>query len=570
MSGIETALQQQRVEELCAGSIRALTGLADLHYRGRRLYQGEHRIPVHAPHLQIDDAYEDIISYRGIGDSIALRIEYSNPDLHTKLCPDAPVERMLFELLEQLRVESLVPETLPGVGHNLFHRFERWSMAFYHSGLTETESGILLYTVAQMAWARINAVAVLEQTEDLLESTRASLAPLLGKHFEAIRRERKNQAAFASHALAIARIVAEGVCETLVRTDDSKSGNRERHAIFSLLVDFDEQSGEGFGIAGCGHSKTLDESPDGYRVFTRRYDRETTAGRLVRTGLLEEMRRQLDLRVRQQAINIPGLARLFRAMLSRPQQDGWSFGEEEGYVDGGRLSQLVCSPTERRLFRRDRLQPRANSVFSILIDCSGSMKQHIDGLSVLVDVMARALELAEVKTEILGFTTNAWSGGRAQRDWLRSGRPQIPGRLNESCHLIFKSADTPWRRARRDIASLMKKDLFREGIDGEAVDWACGRLALRNEPRRILMVISDGSPMDTATALANDPYYLDNHLQRVVQSWSASGMVEIIGLGVGLDLSPYYDRCVAADLSSGLSNSLFFDMMELLRGHHRR
>ena len=234
------------------------------------------------------------------------------------------------------------------------------------------------------------------------------------------------------------------------------------------------------------------------------------------------------------------------------------------------MSQLVASPAERRLFSLPRYQPHARSRFTILVDCSGSMKQYIEPLSCLVDIMIRALEQAEVRCELLGFTTNSWSGGRAQRDWVRRGRPAHPGRLNETCHLVFKDAEQTWRRERRSIAALLRQDLYREGVDGEAVDWACRRLVQGGAERRILLVISDGSPMDTATALANDAFYLDNHLQRVISAWTASRRVEIFGLGVGLDLSPYYDRCLAVDLGEGLSNRLFFEMLEMIRGHHRR
>ena len=164
------------------------------------------------------------------------------------------------------------------------------------------------------------------------------------------------------------------------------------------------------------------------------------------------------------------------------------------------------------------------------------MKQHSEAVAMLVDVFVRALEQAGVASEVLGFTTGAWHGGRAARDWQRAGSPRHPGRLNEINHLVFKDADTPWRRARHDMAALLKADLYREGIDGEAVDWACDRLLAHNAERRLLVVVSDGCPMDGATALANDDYYLDHHLREVVARREQQGAVEIFGLGVGLDL----------------------------------
>jgi len=268
--------------------------------------------------------------------------------------------------------------------------------------------------------------------------------------------------------------------------------------------------------------------------------------------------------IRAQGANIPRLARRLAVILSTPVREGWRFGEEEGYVDGRRLHQLVTSSSERRVFRRERYVPQADSFVSILIDCSGSMKVHIQRIAVLVDVLGRALQLAGVTTEILGFTTGGWNGGRVYQDWLRQGRPMRPGRLNEVCHLIYKDADTHWRRARPNIAALLKPDLFREGVDGEALLWASRRMIGRSENRRLLFVISDGSPMDTATKLANDAFYLDNHLKAVVSELRRHHGVEVYGLGVGLDLSPYYEHCLALDLSEGVSNRVFDEFMGLI------
>lgn len=566
MSG---AVEQQRIEELCAASIRALSGLSDVHFRGHNLYRGSARIPLHAPHQRLDDD-GGIDAHRGVGDGVALKLGFSSAALHARMRPSDPVARLVFEMLEQFRVESLAPANMVGVRENLEQRFGRWSDDFVESGLADTDLGLLLFAVAQICRARIHGAQVPERFEDMLEPTRAGLAPVLGHDFAGIRRERHDQAAFAAHALAIAGIIADSVAHAESERPATRSRTDERRALFTLSLDFDEEQGEGFASAPSGNSRTLDESDGGYRVFTRAYDREVSITELVREQQLAVLRERLDRRVRRHGINVPRLARLFKAMLSVPARDGFSFGEESGHVDGRRLSQLISSPTERRLFTRERQQPQADCRFTMLIDCSGSMKQYIEPLACLVDIMLRALEQAGVETELLGFTTNAWSGGRAQRDWIRQGRPPMPGRLNESSHMVFKDAATSWRRARRRIAGLLRPDLFREGIDGEAVNWACSRSMSADVGRRILMVISDGSPMDTATALANDPFYLDNHLKQVVERWSTMGGVDIMGLGVGLDLSAYYDRCLAVDLAHGISMTLFLDILEVLRGHHRR
>lgn len=569
----QKAKRQQRVEELCAATLRALTGEATLHYRGRRLYAGERAVPVHAPHLRVDPGEDGFADCRAAADGTALRLLHSDAALHRRLCPADPVERLVFELLEQLRVETLAPADMPGMAANLHRRFENWSRTFYRSGLTEGSVGILLYTVAQMCWSRLTARQVLEETEDYIEGTRVTLVGALGGSLAGIRRHRGDQQAFARHALEIARIVGERVRAERAATDEESDQDEEdAKAGFALLLDFDEgdDTGDGIAAATTGASKVFADAALAYRVYTTRFDTEVAAGTLVRRALLREYRERLDRRIAEQGLNLPRLARQLAAVLTQPARDGWRFGEEEGHIDGRRLAQVISSPAERRVFRQERHVPQADCAVSLLIDCSGSMKTHIEPVAVMLDVLIRALDMIGVATELLGFTTGAWNGGRAWRDWMSRGRPQHPGRLNEICHMVFKDAERNWRRARGDIAALLKADLFREGIDGEGVDWACNRLLARSEVRRILIVISDGCPSDSATGLANDPFYLDNHLKDVVARREREGAVEILGLGVGLDLSPFYRRSLATDMTRGLENDLFPNIVQLIGGRHRR
>jgi cobaltochelatase CobT len=405
-----------------------------------------------------------------------------------------------------------------------------------------------------------------------MEATRAGIAPLLGHALAGLRRYRSDQAAYAEHALDLAKLVADLLRSAEPEATDGeqdKPGEEMERAAFSLMMDFDATVEDGIAAAVSGRSRVLEGQGDVYRVFTTAYDREVAAASLVRPALLREYREQLDRRIAGQGVNTARLARELKQLLARPVHDGWDSGQEEGRLDGRRIAQLIASPTERRLFRTERLEPQSDTVLSFLIDCSGSMKQHIESVAMLVDVLTRALEQAGVNTEVLGFSTSAWQGGRAQRDWLRLGKPQHPGRLNEVSHMVFKTADTTWRRARPDIAALLKPDLFREGIDGEAVDWACNRLKKRPESRRILLVISDGCPMDGATQLANDTHYLDNHLKQVVAQQAQSGEVAVFGVGVGLDLSPFYPYNLALDLSSPPGNGVFRELLGMLARHLR-
>ena len=574
-SAQQRAKRQQRVEELCAASLRALTGEPELHYRGRVLHQGSQRVPVLAPHLRVDSEQDDFADCRGAADATALRLLHSDPAIHAGFRPgdDERVARLMFEWLEQMRVETLVRDDMPGMRDNLVRRFEHWSQDFYRAGLADGALGVLLFTAAQVCWSRLTAQAVLHEAEDHMESTRFALAPRIGVPLGGMRRHRHDQRMFAPLALEVARTVAEMADTEPVERD---AGERESddtpeppHRL-ALPLDLDASEGDTPAPATTGESKVFAESESRYRTYTTRHDVEVEATSLVRPALLREYRELLDRRVAAQGVNVPRLARALHALLARPRDDGWQFGEIEGRIDGRRLAQLVSSPAERRIFRRDRQTPGADCLVTLLVDCSGSMKAHSEALATLIDLLLRALEMAGVSSELLGFTTGAWNGGRAARDWQRDGQPAHPGRLNELCHMVFKDAARSWRRSRAGVAALLKADLFREGIDGEAVDWACRRLLARDEPRRILIVVSDGSPNDAATGRANDAFYLDNHLKDVVARREREGMVEIMGLGVGLDLSPFYVNSLATDMSQALDNALLQDIVKLIGRKHRR
>jgi cobaltochelatase CobT len=557
------ARQQQQVTELCIGAIRALTGETEMHFRGRVLHRRHARVPVHAPHLY-PAPEEGFEAFRGAADGLALRVAHSDLELHGRLAPDDPAERAVFEVLEQFRAESLAPPVLAGVVANLRHRHEQWSLSFHQSGLTETSAGILLYTVIQVCRAQVTGQPVVEETADLLESTRAGVAPLLGEHLAGLRRHRADQRAYAVHALAIARTVADLLDDAAVDGSDDAAPDPRRN--LPLFVELEDDTHDSVATASWGHGRMVPADAETYHPFTTAYDAERRVSDLVRPAQLRVLRERLDRRVGAQGVNMGRLAHRIRELLAEPVPAGWDSGLEEGYVDGRRLAQLITSPAERRLFKAELAEPLPNCMVTFLVDCSGSMKEHAESVAMLVDVLGRAMEMAGVRTEILGFTTGAWNGGRAVRDWRRAGRPGHPGRLNELLHIVFKDADTPWRLARPGVAGLLRTELFREGVDGEAVEWACGRMVRRPEHRRLLVVLSDGSPMDSATHLANDEHYLDHHLRQVVLRQELEGSVAVYGLGLGLDLSAYYRHAQALDVSAGTPNSVFLEVLSLLAG----
>ncbi len=560
-----------KTNELYAATVRALSNNSHIHYRRDRLYLGNTPLPFFAAHIQSPIPESNINAKRGNIDAVSLRLNHSDIELHQQLSPTEPIERLLFELLEQFRVETCIPPQLSGMKANIQHNFSLWADQFHHTGLTDTRLGLLLYTVAQISRSRLMAQPVSANTEDFIESTRAAIAPILGQSLSGLRRCKHNQKYYAQYALELAKIVSDMIQAEMQNNPDDAENKTDQKTLnaFSLLLDFDSDENANIAAVVSGSSKIHQENHQYYQVYTTQYDREIEAATLVRDALLIEYREKLDKRIQHQGINIKNIAQQLAAILCTPARDGWSFDQEEGYLDGRRLSQLISSPAERRLFCTEQYKPHSDRIVSFLIDCSGSMREHIENITIIIDIMVKALGMAGITSEVLGFTTNTWNGGKAYSDWVSTGRPAFPGRLNEACHLIFKDADTNWRRSRKNIAALLKADLFREGIDGEAIKWACNRMLLRKENRRILFVISDGCPMDTATNLSNDKFYLDNHLKDVISRFDKTREVDILGLGMGLDLSLYYRKHLAIETADTVNNALFHRILKLIASLRR-
>ena len=572
MTTIQAARQQERVEQLCAAAARALTGWPDLDFRGGVLHHGTTRVHAAAPHLRPEPGSDDFGSFRGATDGLALRLMHSDPSAHAQARPDDRVGALVFELLEQFRVESLVDTAQTGTVANLRHRYDAWTAEFLASGLTETASGLLLYAVAQIGRTRVTGDPLSETTEDLIEATRFGLAPLIGNDLAKLRSLRHDQQAFAVPARRIAEAVAQMLLDE-AETGTAPPDRARREIRFSLAIDESaDPASDDTGSSARG-SRTIGSPGPDYRVFTRAWDRELPMARLTRAEQLREYRERLDDLVEEAGLNISLLARRLRSLMATPRADGWDTAQEEGLVDSGRLSRLVTSPTDAHIFRSPHDEPAAAVQVTFLLDCSGSMRRHQERTATLVDSLVRALDLADIDSEVLGFTTAAWNGGRAERDWRRAGRPPRPGRLNERLHVVLKEADRSWRRARPEIAGLMRPDFYREALDGEAVDWACARLVARDDlERRLLVVVSDGSPMDSATHLTNDPGYLDRHLDATLARVESDGVVDVVGLGVGVDLSRHYRHGHVLDFDGPVDQSMLREVVDLLAAssHWRR
>ena len=554
-----TTAESRRRERNGAAVIRALGQTPTADYRAQQLRVDEVGIGIATPYLLTDhlgDALPaDDVVLRGVVDAIAVRLRHSDAELFAEHEPTDVVARIVFDMLEQLRCESLVPDALVGTRKNIERAFRNWCS---REQLSSTAIGMLIYTVLHMVRARLITPIHDELIEDQLESTRALISPIIGAALKGLREHRHDQAAYVVPALSIAEAIAEMVADSSV--EFAEQTTQATTALFVPPEWGEEDSVDGeLAVPGIESAAKPSErealgSLGGYRVYTTAHDVELLGGNLYSPEKLRELRVQLDEQIAAQSVSAFTLARRLQRLFVGFSEDGWRAGEEDGFLDPARLGQVVANPGNQNVFRRQRFSPVAPAVVSFLIDNSGSMKrQRHQSVTVLVDTLARALDLAGATSEILGFTTNAWNGGEALREWRRAGEPESPGRLAEGCHIVYKDADTPWKRSRHSVAAMMNSQHFREGIDGEAIVWAYQRLLARPEPRKVLIVFSDGAPMEAATMNANGESFLESHLQLVVQQIEGTGVVQIGAASVDWSVDMIYANSVGIDLAGTLS-----------------
>jgi cobaltochelatase CobT len=299
------------------------------------------------------------------------------------------------------------------------------------------------------------------------------------------------------------------------------------------------------------------EADPAYTVFTTEYDEEIEAQDLAEPQELERLRAYLDQQLEPLKGAVSRLANKLQRRLQAQQNRSWEFDLEEGILDAGRLARVVANPTTPLSFKIEKDTEFRDTVVTLLLDNSGSMRgRPISIAAICADVLARTLERCGVKVEILGFTTRAWKGGRAREDWLAQGRPQQPGRLNDLRHIVYKPADAPWRRVRDNLGLMMKEGLLKENIDGEALEWAHRRMLYRPEARKILMVISDGAPVDDSTLSVNPANYLEKHLRDVIAMVERRRAVELLAIGIGHDVTRYYQRAVTITDAEQLAGAI--------------
>jgi cobaltochelatase CobT len=541
-------------DEIGGAVVRSLAGNPELRLAPSALYLGQLLFAEAAAHHQTVNA--SLVSARAQVDGFALRARFSEPSLHAQYWPDTETAQLVYECLEQLRVESLVPEQWPGVRANLHNQFEDWMQQVIDSGLAESDAGMLILTVATMVWTRLNSQPIPDKIGDWIESTRANLGPVLGDWLYKLRKAQSNQRAYAPVNQAIAVWVAKALAELPEIPKDKKKRLASRNGLTFRLP----QSGT--PIAFLGGSSAIahgggraEKNADRYKVFTHAYDEEVRPADIARTDELRRLRSDMDTSIRNQQFHLPRLIRQLRQWQLIAAKPVWDTAQESGILDTRLAHKLVTELNDHRLFQFMQDTSTVDTSFTILIDCSGSMKGLANDLSLFIDLLCRASERAGLLTEVLGYTTVRWNGGRSQKQWQQEGCPAKPGRLADRRHIVFKSFDRSWRDTRISLAALRKVDLFKEGVDGEALEWAASRLALQNSQRKELLVISDGCPMESSSQNANDPGFMESHLASVAAQIRRAGGIRLRAIGVGVDLTRFYPEHLKLDLDHGFSEA---------------
>ena len=353
-------------------------------------------------------------------------------------------------------------------------------------------------------------------------------------------------------------------------TDELEEGAMEAAEAPSGELPEDSDAGDAEEAAESRRPPTFADDRRGphYQAFTSKFDEVVPAEDLCEPEELERLRAYLDKQLQHMSSIVGRLANRLQRRLMAQQNRSWEFDLEEGMLDPARLSRIVVDPQQPLSFKREKDTEFRDTVVTLLIDNSGSMRgRPITVAATCADILARTLERCGVKVEILGFTTRAWKGGQARETWLQAGKSANPGRLNDLRHIIYKAADAPWRRARRNLGLMMREGLLKENIDGEALDWAHKRLLARDEQRRILMMISDGAPVDDSTLSVNPGNYLERHLRHIIEEIETRSPIELIAIGIGHDVTRYYRRAVTIVDAEELGGAMTEKLAELFAEH---
>ncbi len=570
------------------------------------IISGKARLP--EPPRKLSGADAAIV--RGHADSIALKLACHDPSVHRKLVPGGQQARAVFEAVEQARVEAIGARRMSGVAKNLSamidDRFHRGKF----DEVSDRADAPIEEAVAMMVRERLTGLPPPPAAKKLVDLWRPLIEDRAGRELDRLERLIDHQAHFGDvvHDLLDSLDMGEDR-STESDEEEGEEGEQERRKEengedgqgaesedMQTRMDEADASGEDMSDSTAEASEALSaemaedaemgdseapaeprrprrngqnepRGPD-YRPFIVKHDEVIAAEELCEPEELDRLRGYLDKQLSHLQGVVARLANRLQRRLMAQQNRAWEFDLEEGLLDPARLSRVITDPLHPLSFKHEKDTNFRDTVVTLLLDNSGSMRgRPITVAATCADILARTLERCGVKVEILGFTTRAWKGGQAREAWLAAGKPANPGRLNDLRHIIYKAADSPWRRSRKNLGLMMREGLLKENIDGEALDWAHKRLLARTEQRRILMMISDGAPVDDSTLSVNPGNYLERHLRWVIEEIEQRSPVELIAIGIGHDVTRYYRRAVTIVDAEELGGAMTDKLAELFEEH---
>ncbi len=555
------------------------------------------------PDLPKKPTRNDIAVTRGLGDSMALKRACHDSRIHLKLAPEGKQARAIYDAVEQARVEAIGSRAMLGVADNIGSMLEEKYAKANLAEVREQADAPLEEAVALMVREKLTGRAAPKSGERMVNLWRKWVEEKAGADLDGLAAKLDDQNAFARVVRDI--LASMEMAEELGDDQESEeaedndndqpqgeerseeggeddSGSDDTQSEDAEPSAEDQEAGETDAADATADDMSDEDDPDAetpgeakrldnpftnlpkeidYKVFSTAFDETVGAEELCEEEELDRLRAFLD----KQLSNLQGvvgrLANRLQRRLMAQQNRSWDFDLEEGYLDPSRLVRVVIDPMQPLSFKQERDTKFRDTVVTLVLDNSGSMRgRPITVAATCADILARTLERCGVSVEILGFTTRAWKGGQAREKWLKDGKPPNPGRLNDLRHIIYKSADAPWRRARRNLGLMMREGLLKENIDGEALLWAHNRLIGRPEQRKILMMISDGAPVDDSTLSVNPGNYLERHLRAIIELIETRSPVELLAIGIGHDVTRYYRRAVtivdAEELAGAMTEQL--------------
>jgi cobaltochelatase CobT len=589
------------------GAMRAIAGKAelDISFANDRpaLIGDKARLP--EPPRKMTAADAAIV--RGHADSMALRLSCHDGAVHRRLSPEGQTARAVYDAVEQARVEAIGSRRMDGVAANISAMLEDKYHRGNFQGVREVADAPIEEAVAMMVRERLTGLKPPASAKALVDLWRPHIEAKAGGTLDTLEGRIDDQKAFSRlvRDLLVKLEMAEEAegdpeadedqSEDSGQSDESEQNQGEKEeqaaseqAESSSADETTEDIEDGLSESEDGPtgeqqdeeepteadesseasrpppSSARDREKTDYRHFTTKFDETISAEELCDAEELTRLRAYLDKQISHLQGVVARLANRLQRRLMAQQNRAWEFDLEEGTLDPARLPRVIIDPQQPLSFKHEKDTNFRDTVVTLLIDNSGSMRgRPISVAATCADILARTLERCGVKTEILGFTTRAWKGGQSRELWLQSGKPALPGRLNDLRHIIYKSADSPWRRARKNLGLMMREGLLKENIDGEALDWAHKRLLARPEQRKILMMISDGAPVDDSTLSVNPGNYLEKHLRFIIEDIETRSPVELIAIGIGHDVTRYYRRAVTIVDAEELGGAMTEKLAEL-------